>query len=155
MASHRDSAAGWCAFKSRRPRTLATKRSTAVFLAMVSVGTASASVQQSSAPPHSPTPQAQLTPSESELYKHAQSLIDWARVRFARALPARPPLGAFFGTRFATEFCNAGATVLRASRSRRKTYPLRDVSMFAFTSRRQRFDNPAVRDNSVTLTAVV
>jgi hypothetical protein len=43
----------------------------------VSIGAVRAGLQQPAAPPQSPKPRAQLTPAEIEIYKRAQTLIDW------------------------------------------------------------------------------
>jgi hypothetical protein len=47
------------------------------------------------------------------------------------------------------------ALILQVSDFSPETYPLCDVSVLGFTARRQRLDNPAVRDNSFALTTVV
>jgi hypothetical protein len=47
-------------------------------LAAVSIGAMSARQQQPAAPPQSAKPPLQLTPSEIEIYKRAQTLIDWS-----------------------------------------------------------------------------
>jgi hypothetical protein len=48
-----------------------------LILAVVSIGMAGARPQQPAAPSKPPEPPAQLTPSEMEIYKRAQTLIDW------------------------------------------------------------------------------
>ena len=48
-----------------------------LMLAAASIGAVRARLQQPAAPPRSPEPTLQLTPSEIEIYKRAQTLIDW------------------------------------------------------------------------------
>jgi hypothetical protein len=48
-----------------------------LMLAAASIGAVSARLQQLAAPPQLPEPTLQLTPSEIEIYKRAQTLIDW------------------------------------------------------------------------------
>jgi len=48
-----------------------------LMLATVSIGAVSARLQQPAAPPQLAKPPLQLTPSEIEIYKRAQTLIDW------------------------------------------------------------------------------